>query len=90
MVEQSIGGLPALESAQLLLFFIENCTKLPALMPNFGQTLICCFRPKLRFCSLTLDTETCFKKTINSSDKNIKHFVDLVCIFDTVKLKIVR
>ena len=42
-------------SAHLFYFFIENCPKLRASNANFGQTLI--FRPKLRFCSLTLETK---------------------------------
>ena len=66
MVEHSI---PALEVVLIFItisphifFGIENCPKLRALNPNFGQTLICYFRPNLRFCSLTSDTETCLKK----------------------------
>ena len=43
-------------------FFLENCPKLHACIPNFGHTLICCYRPKLRFCRVTSDTKTCFKK----------------------------
>ena len=72
----------------IVFFFIENCPKLHASKPNFGQTLICCSRPKLRFCSLTSNTETCFKKT-KQFWANINNFVDLVCIFEAVKLKIV-
>ena len=76
MVEHSV---PALEVVLIFIstiylhnyyyFFIENCPKLRVSKPNFGQTSICYFRPKLRFCSLTSDTETCFKKTINSSEQ---------------------
>ena len=75
MVEHSV---PALEVVLIFItiylhnyfiYLIENCPKLRASKPNFAQTLICYFRPKLRFCSLTSDTETCFKKTINSSEQ---------------------
>ena len=75
MVEHSI---PALEVVLvfitislhiLLIFLIENCPKLRACIPNFGHTLICCYRPKLRFCTVTSDTKTCFKKTINISEQ---------------------
>ena len=44
-------------------FFIENCPKLRACIPNFVHALICCYLPKLRFCGLTSDTKTCFIKT---------------------------
>ena len=97
MVEHSV---PALEVVLIFItiylhnyffIFIENCPKLRASKPNFGQILICYFRPKLHFCSLTSDTETSLKKTINSSEQiNINNFDDLVCIFDAVKLKTVR
>ena len=75
MVEHSI---PALEVVLVFItiylhifyiFFIENCPKLHACIPNFGHTLICCYRPKLRFCRVTSDTKTCFKKTINPSEQ---------------------
>ena len=75
MVEHSI---PALEVVLVFIsiylhiflnFFIENCPKLRACIPNFGHTLICCYRPKLRFCRVTSDTKTCFKKTINPSEQ---------------------
>ena len=75
MVEHSI---PALEVVLvfitislhiLLIFLIENCPKLRACIPNFGHTLICCYRPKLRFCTVTSHTKTCFKKTINISEQ---------------------
>ena len=68
-------SIPALEvvlvyiTIYLHIFFIENCPKLRACIPNFGNTLICCYRPKLRFCSTTSDTKTCFKKTINTSEQ---------------------
>ena len=64
MVEHSI---PALEVVLVFItiylhiyfnFFIENCPKLCACIPNFEHTLICCYRPKLRFCSVTSDTKT--------------------------------
>ena len=75
MLEHSI---PALEVVLVFitiylhiyfLFFIENCPKLRACIPNFGHTLICCYRPKLRFCRITSDTKTCLKKTINPSEQ---------------------
>ena len=76
MVEHSVPALEVVHtnfhydrSAQFFLVFIENCPKLHVSKPTFGQTLICYFRPNLRFCSLTSDTETCFKKTINSSEQ---------------------
>ena len=73
MVEHS---MPALEvvlvfiTIYLHIFLIENCPKLRACIPNFGHTLICCYRPKLRFCRVTSDTKTCFKKNyINPSEQ---------------------
>ena len=65
-------------SAHLFNFFIEN----------FGQTLICYFRPKLRFYSLTSVTELLFKKVLKTLLSNIKNGVDLIRMFDSVKLKI--
>ena len=53
----------------LHIYFIENCQKLRTCIPNFGHTLIYCYWPKLRFCSLTSDTKTCFKKTITTSEQ---------------------
>ena len=75
MVEHSI---PALEVVLVfitiylhifLICFIENCPKLRVCIPNFGHTLICCYRPKLRFFMVTSDTKTCFKKNINPSEQ---------------------
>ena len=75
MVEHSI---PAIEVVLvfitiylqiIIIFLIENCPKLRVFIPNFGHTLICCYRPKLRFCRVTSDTKTCFKKTINPSEQ---------------------
>ena len=45
-----------------LIFFIENCPKLRVCIPNFGQTLICYFRSKLRVRSVSSDNNICFKK----------------------------
>ena len=67
-------------SAHLKFFFIENCPKLRAGIPNFGHTLICCYRPKLRFCRVTSDTKTCFKKPYKPFWANTYNLVDLVCI----------
>ena len=72
MVEHHI---PALEVVlifiiyALFFIFIENGPKLRVSKPNFGHTLISCFRPKLRFCILTSDTETFKQKNINSSEQ---------------------
>ena len=71
-------------------FFIENCPKLRVCIPNFGQTLICYFRSKLRVRSVTSDNNICFKKYYKHSWSNINNFGDLIWIFEAVKLKIVR
>ena len=72
------------------IFFIENCPKLRVCIPNFGQTLICYFRSKLRVRSVSSDNNICFKKYYEHSWANINNFGNLIRIFEAVKLKIVR
>ena len=85
MVEHSI---PALEVVLIFItiylhnfFFFENCPKLRASKPNFGQTLICYFRPKVRFCN---GHRNLFKKTVLSKYKQFWRLS--IWIFDRVKL----
>ena len=65
MIEHAI---PALEVVLVFItiymhIFSLKTLKLHAWNPNLAQTLICYYRPKLRFFSLTSDTKTCFRET---------------------------